>query len=119
MNGLVLETRVVDAEELIIDKQGITTKEVIKRMGLEDPTKPKSAAYKIAKIKKKLGRWLFVQKDGKLTRWFSREYARKHLIVSFVAQDKNKNYDNPQAKEEQESVRLMRMFNNLMVPGRA
>ena len=119
MRGLVLEERVVNAEELIESKQGITTKEVIRRMCLEDTTKPKSGPYKIAKIKKSLGNWLFVQKDGKLTRWFSRVYAIKNNIVPFVDQDKNSNYDNPQARAEQESIRLMRMFNNLMVPGRA
>ena len=111
----ILETRVSDAKQLINRNQGITTLEIIKRLSLGDPTKPKAGSYRVSTIKLKLGLWLFVQKAGKLTRWFSREYAIQNNIVPFVDQENNANDDNPRAKEEKEAVRLMRMFNNLML----
>ena len=119
MKGKELENRVIQAMEIITGKQGITTVEIIKQLGIGDPTKPKAASYRLAKVKMKLGRWLFVQKDGKLTRWFSREYARKNNVVDHVKQDKNKNYGDPDALHTAQTIRLMNMLNRYMTAGRA
>lgn len=117
MKGAELKKIAIEAKQHIEDRQGITSVDLIKLMKLNTDGVPRSGDYGLRAIKKKLGKWLFVQKDGILTRWYSLEYAIKNNISKHIDQDKNKNYGDPDAFHTAQSIQLSRMLDKYMGPG--
>ena len=119
MNPETLEARVSDIKQFVTENEGIAAAEIIKQKKLETNGREKAARVKLGRIKKGMGDWLFVQKDGKIYRWFSRKYATDHNLEDSINQHTNTNSNNPGTRAEEKSIKMTRLLDSLMFPGRA